>query len=822
LTVTPAAVANTLNGSSTNSTIGVTWAAADASLSQVEFLVAGNVVGTQTIANPATATSATFTLGTATAAALKAAMPTGGAVTVRLVDIAGNSATSAATNLTVDFVAPTVTIGMPAGTITSGQTKTVTFTLSEVATNFALADVAATNGTLGSFTGSGTSYSAVFTPTANFTGSTAVTIAAAAFTDAASNASAAATTVTRTIDTAAPTVTLNRSAATSTINAVTYTLTANEQIDCSTLSTAAGLDFTVTGAALTAIDQTDNLTCTLTATANATRGSPATAVIAKASTFSITDANGNPQTALTVTNGTINVTIPTVAPSAPTNLTGTPAATKALLTWSAPVDTGGSAVTSYVLQKTTVANPVAGDWAIVAAGDVSFAGTSATVSNLTNGTDYYFRVLAVNVAGSSPYSTASAIINPYDVPAAPTVAVTAAANQLNVTITAPATNGRAISAYQWTIDGGLTWTAFSNTNLTQTLTSLLNGNPYSVKVRALNIAGPGAASNSATATPTGPAAAPTITGIAGGNASVVVSFTSPVDNGGAAITNYEYSTNNGTSFTALATPSATSPLTITGLTNGNTYAIKIRAVTSAGVGAASTSVNGYPLSAPSVASAITATPAVGSLVVTFTPGATGGAAPTYTVTATPVGGGTAISAIGSGSPITVSGLSNGVAYTLSVLATNAAGSSPAFTSGANSFTPSGKPSTPQVTNIDTSVANQLTLAFNSLSVGVSMDAWDYKVRLNNNVSCSVVDYLPLTATAFDALPWIAANSGNDQTGSFTATGLTAGSCSFARTMPTATATSAAHRECRLPTRERRPTSSPLAVTASWLSRSLHL
>jgi titin len=427
-----------------------------------------------------------------------------------------------------------------------------------------------------------------------------------------------------------------------------------------------------------------------------------------------------------------------------------------------------------LLQKTTVASPVTTDWTDVTTG-VIFAGTSATVSNLTNGTDYYFRVLAVNSVGNGPFSNASAAINPYDVPGAPSIAITAGSNQLSVAITAPASNGgRAISAYQWSIDGGLSWTAFSTTGLSQTLSALINGNAYAVKVRALNAAGPGAASTTATATPTGIASAPTITAISGGNGSAVVSFSTPVDNGGSAITNYEFSTDNGATFTALATSSALSPLTITGLTNGASYQVKIRAITSAGAGADSNALTAYPLTAPAAPIAVSATVGQGSISVSFTAGATGGAIPTFTVTATPVGGGTAISAIGSSSPINVTGLSNGVSYAISVLATNSAGSSSVATAG-STYKPSGVPSTPQVTTI-TPGDTTLTVAFTSLSVGVSTDAWDYKVRLNNGVSCLAANYIALSVDTFDTIGWVNIGSGTDQGSSFTASGLTNGSC----------------------------------------------
>ena len=85
---------------------------------------------------------------------------------------------------------------------------------------------------------------------------------------------------------------------------------------------------------------------------------------------------------------------------------------------------------------------------------------------------------------------------------------------------------------------------------------------------------------------------------------------------------------------------------------------------------------------------IPATPTIGtasagntSASVYFTPGADGGATPTYTATSSP-GGLTGTGA----SPITVSGLTNGVAYTFTVVASNVNGASSA-SSASNSVTP---------------------------------------------------------------------------------------------------------------------------------------
>jgi uncharacterized repeat protein (TIGR02543 family) len=74
------------------------------------------------------------------------------------------------------------------------------------------------------------------------------------------------------------------------------------------------------------------------------------------------------------------------------------------------------------------------------------------------------------------------------------------------------------------------------------------------------------------------------------DSAVSVKFTTPDNNGGFSIANYEYSTNNGSSWTALSPPSVSDSMTISGLTNSTTYQIKLRAVTPYGSGAASSAL----------------------------------------------------------------------------------------------------------------------------------------------------------------------------------------------------------------------------------------
>ncbi len=91
---------------------------------------------------------------------------------------------------------------------------------------------------------------------------------------------------------------------------------------------------------------------------------------------------------------------PVTAPSAPRNLVATVGSERITLTFDVPADTGGAAITDYVIQRASGG----GAWTTVADG-VSNAAT-ATITGLTNGTTYSFRVAAVNSASTGAYSGA--------------------------------------------------------------------------------------------------------------------------------------------------------------------------------------------------------------------------------------------------------------------------------------------------------------------------------------------------------------------------------------------------------------------------------
>ena len=88
--------------------------------------------------------------------------------------------------------------------------------------------------------------------------------------------------------------------------------------------------------------------------------------------------------------------------------------------------------------------------------------------------------------------------------------------------------------------------------------------------------------------------APTGLSAQAGNNQATVTFTAPNDNGGSAITNYQYQLDDG-DWVALDPASTSTSITITGLTNGTLTSIKIRAVNGVGNGTASAAVSVTPV-----------------------------------------------------------------------------------------------------------------------------------------------------------------------------------------------------------------------------------
>ncbi|WP_270828551.1 retention module-containing protein [Aeromonas sp. Y318-1] len=109
---------------------------------------------------------------------------------VTTTDAAGNSTTATdKEGYGVDTQAPTVVVNLVDDKLTVGETSEVTFTFSEKVTGFELADLTVVGGTVTGLTSSdgGKTWSAIFTPDANFEGTASVTVKPESYTDLADN-----------------------------------------------------------------------------------------------------------------------------------------------------------------------------------------------------------------------------------------------------------------------------------------------------------------------------------------------------------------------------------------------------------------------------------------------------------------------------------------------------------------------------------------------------------------------------------------------------------------------------------------------------------
>ena len=167
------------------------------------------------------------------------------------------------------------------------------------------------------------------------------------------------------------------------------------------------------------------------------------------------------------------------------------------------------------------------------------------------------------------------------------------------------TSGVSITGYQYSLDSSTNWVNVSGSITSPiTITGLTNARTYSIYLRAVVAGGVGYTYSSATgeifATPLYMPYAPTkLSQITSTSSLVSVIFTDGSNNG-YAITNYQYSIDNGTNWITRSPVNATSPISITGLPTTNTlYNLKLRAINFLGIGAASstlivgtTSING--------------------------------------------------------------------------------------------------------------------------------------------------------------------------------------------------------------------------------------
>jgi hypothetical protein len=173
-----------------------------------------------------------------------------------------------------------------------------------------------------------------------------------------------------------------------------------------------------------------------------------------------------------------------------------------------------------------------------------------------------------------------------------------------------------------------------------------------------------------------PPSAPTITSVTPGDTTVTVAFTAPAVTGGADITKYILKSSTGKTVEGTS-----SPITMTGLTNGTSVTFTLSAVNSAGTGtssASSASVTPNNITKPTAPTNVNVTNSDGSVTVSWaTPSSDGGSAITgYRITQDST---KTVDVSANARSQGFSGLTNGQTYTFTVAAINSNGAGPTVT-----------------------------------------------------------------------------------------------------------------------------------------------
>ncbi|RVU35742.1 tandem-95 repeat protein [Rheinheimera riviphila] len=379
----------------------------------------------------------------------------------------------------------------------------------------------------------------------------------------------------------------------------TYTLT-----DTSNVEITSGSSFTLT------FSMTDKDAVNLLLNKNGTSSVDATTYNLAAAEDWAAGADAAVTVADLTGNG-ITVSNALTAPDAPTIGAATAGDGQVSVAFSAPGSNGGAAITGY----TVTSNPGS-----ITAGGFGFTTSPITVTGLTNGTAYTFTVTATNAIGTSVASGSSGSATPkadqtitfpnpgaQNFGTAPDLGPSASASSALAVSFSSSTTGVCtitgtgtltfVTAGSCTIDadqaGNSAWNAATTVSQTFTVNAIVPG-------------------------------APTIGTATAGDTQATVTFTAPASNGGAAIiaSGYTVTANPGG---ATGTGSS-SPVTVTGLTNGVAYTFTVTATNSAGTGAASAASNSV-------------TPAAPQTITFANPGAQNfGTTPTLTATASAGGG----------------------------------------------------------------------------------------------------------------------------------------------------------------------------------------
>lgn len=155
-------------------------------------------------------------------------------------------------------------------------------------------------------------------------------------------------------------------------------------------------------------------------------------------------------------------------------------------------------------------------------------------------------------------------------PAAPAIsAIALDTGAVEVTFSLGSDGGSPVTNLQYSIDGGDSWITRSPAGTASPLTvsGLVGGQTYPVRLRAVNTLGAGTPSEVSSVTAKGTPEAPTVDSVTPGDRSLTISVVAG-PNGGSPITDLQYSLDGGGSWSSRTPASPSGPILVTGLANG--------------------------------------------------------------------------------------------------------------------------------------------------------------------------------------------------------------------------------------------------------------
>ena len=271
--------------------------------------------------------------------------------------------------------------------------------------------------------------------------------------------------------------------------------------------------------------------------------------------------------------------------SAPANLTATATTGTATLNWDSV-----SRAASYTLYWATSSGITSASSAIA-----SISTANYTHSSLSNGSTYYYKVAAVDSAGTGTLSS--------EVSASPVLSVPAnfsvTAGNTQTSLDWDAVSGAASYTLYWGNSSGITASSTAIPSISTdnyTHTSLTNDTVYYYKVAAVDASGTGGLSSEVSTTPavaTGSSPAPANLTVTASTGTATLDWDAV--SGATSYTLY-WATSNGISTSSSAIPSiSTDNYTHSSLSNGSTYYYKVAAIDATGVGTLSSEVSASPV-----------------------------------------------------------------------------------------------------------------------------------------------------------------------------------------------------------------------------------